>query len=167
MQRPSWAAKRAGGRAFTLRFGPSVGPPRGRTGVEGWVATHAMCSHPVADAEVFSKDLASRRARPSRPWATSTRQACRMGRNTGCLSLQPTRRTSTPCARPRFRPAAAVTPLSTSTNSRRPVTSWSAKCSSIRSLARFSCVDAGTTSAPSGRPVTSTATTRLAPFVRP
>lgn len=39
--------------------------------------------------------------------------------------------------------------------------------SSISSLARFSCVDAGTTRAPTGSSVTSTATTLLAPFVRP
>ena len=41
------------------------------------------------------------------------------------------------------------------------------RCSSISSLARFSWVDAGTTSAATGRPVTSTATTRFAPLVRP
>lgn len=34
-------------------------------------------------------------------------------------------------------------------------------------LARFSWVEAGTTSAPTGSPVTSTATMRLAPLVRP
>ncbi|WP_275408537.1 hypothetical protein [Planosporangium mesophilum] len=37
------------------------------------VATHATCSHPVAEAVVFSNDFANRRDRPSLPWATSTR----------------------------------------------------------------------------------------------
>src|SRR5437763_12088060 len=46
-------------------------------------------SQPVAEVVVFSNDFARRRARPSRPWATSTRQAWRIGRNTGCLSSHP------------------------------------------------------------------------------
>ena len=52
------------------------------------VATQATWSQPVADA-VFSNDLASLRLRPRRPWATLTRQACRMGRKTGCLLVPP------------------------------------------------------------------------------
>jgi hypothetical protein len=63
--------------------------------------------------------------------------------------------------------AAAVTPRSTRTSSSRPVTPCWVRCSSISSLARFSWVEAGTTRALTGSPVTSTATTRLAPFVRP
>src|SRR3712207_1550533 len=39
----------------------------------------ATSSQPVAEAVVSSNDFARRRARPSRPWATSTRQAWRMG----------------------------------------------------------------------------------------
>src|SRR5215218_4056140 len=75
----------------------------------------ATWSQPVAEVVVFSNDFASRRARPSRPWATSTRQAWRMGRNTGCLSFHPTRRTSRPWRRPSLRAPAAVTPRSTRT----------------------------------------------------
>jgi hypothetical protein len=41
------------------------------------------------------------------------------------------------------------------------------QCSSINSHVWFSWVEAGTTRTPTGRPVTSTATTRLAPLVRP
>jgi hypothetical protein len=41
----------------------------------------------VAEVVVFSNDFAIRRERPRRPWATSTRQACRMGRSTGDLVL--------------------------------------------------------------------------------
>jgi hypothetical protein len=63
--------------------------------------------------------------------------------------------------------AAAVTPRSTRTSSSRPVTPWPDRWSNISSLARFSWVEAGTTNAPTGSPVTSTATTRLAPLVRP
>ena len=59
---------------------------------------------------MFSNDFASRRERPKRPWATSTRQACRMGRNTGCLSSHPTRRISRSWFLPSVRAAAAVTP---------------------------------------------------------
>jgi hypothetical protein len=47
----------------------------------------AIWSQPVAEVVVFSNDFASRRARPSRPWATSTRQAWRMGVATG-VALQ-------------------------------------------------------------------------------
>ena len=60
----------------------------------------ATCSHPVADATVFSKQRARRRRRTSCPWATSTRQAWRRGRKilAPCSlrggSSQPTRRTS-------------------------------------------------------------------------
>lgn len=61
----------------------------------------------------------------------------------------------------------ALTPRSTRTIPSRPVTPCRSRCSSMSSLARFSCVKAGTTSAPTGRPVTSTATMRLAPLVRP
>jgi hypothetical protein len=63
--------------------------------------------------------------------------------------------------------AAAVTPRSTRTSSSRSVTPCRARRSSISALARFSWVEAGTTRAPTGRPVTSTAMTRLAPLVRP
>jgi hypothetical protein len=49
----------------------------------------ATWSQPVTEVVVFSNDLARRRDRPRRPWATSTRQACRMGRKTGCLSSHP------------------------------------------------------------------------------
>jgi hypothetical protein len=73
--------------------------------------------------------------------ATSTRHACRMGRRTGCLSSQPTRRTSTSLDRRNPRAPAAVTPRSTRTSSSRSVTPW--------------------------RVGASTATTRLAPLVRP
>ena len=66
----------------------------------------ATWSQPVAEAVVFSNDFANRRERPRRPWATSTRQACRMGRKTGCLSSHPTRRTSRSfeCRTPPTRP---------------------------------------------------------------
>lgn len=62
---------------------------------------------------------------------------------------------------------AAVSPRSSRTSSSRPVTPWPDRWSSSSSLARFSWVEAGATNAPSGNPVTSTATTRLAPLVRP
>ena len=76
----------------------------------------ATWSQPVAEAVVFSNDFVSRRERPRRPWATSTRQACWMGRNTGCLSSQPTRRTSRsaklrPNPRPRPERRRKVAPL--------------------------------------------------------
>src|SRR3954463_2595624 len=48
----------------------------------------AIWSQPVAEV-VFSNDFASRRARPSRPWATSTRQAWRMGRKHRLLVVPP------------------------------------------------------------------------------
>ena len=80
---------------------------------------------------MFSNDLASRRLRPSRPCATSTRQACRMGRNTGCLSSQPTRRTSKSWRRLSFAAAAAVTPRSTRTSSSRATAPCSVRYSSI------------------------------------
>jgi hypothetical protein len=59
--------------------------------------------------------LESLRLRPRRPCATSTRHACRMGRNTCCLSSHPTRRISTSCRWPSSWAAAAVTPRSTRT----------------------------------------------------
>src|SRR4051795_9629753 len=67
----------------------------------------ATWSQPVAEVVVFSNDFASRRARPSRPWATSTRQAWRIGRNTGCLSSPPTRPTPKPPRPPNLRAPAA------------------------------------------------------------
>jgi hypothetical protein len=97
----------------------------------------ATWSQPVADVVVFSNDLASRRQRPRRPCATSTRQAWRMGRNSGCLSSHPTRRTSKPCRRPSFAAAPAVSPRSTSTSSSRPVTPRSARCSRMAWAAWF------------------------------
>jgi hypothetical protein len=42
----------------------------------------ATYSHPVAEVTVFSKQRARRRRRTRWPWATSTRQAWRMGRKT-------------------------------------------------------------------------------------
>src|SRR6478735_1309000 len=109
--------------------------PRGRTGAEnGRDAGHLQPGGGRGGGVLERLGQAAGASEPS--VGTSTRQACRRGRNTGCLSSQPTRRTSTPCARP-------------------------------SSPVLFSCVDAGTTRAPSGGPVTSTATTRLAPFVRP
>lgn len=42
------------------------------------VAMQATWGQLVAELVVFSNDFASRRERPRRPWATSTRQACRM-----------------------------------------------------------------------------------------
>jgi len=65
------------------------------------VAMQATWSQPVAEVVVFSNDFARRRERPRRPWATSTLQACRMGRKVGCLSSHPTRRTSRTWCRPR------------------------------------------------------------------
>ena len=53
------------------------------------VAMQATWSQTVAEAVVFSKDLASLRQRHRRPRATATRQACRTGRNTGCSSFPP------------------------------------------------------------------------------
>ena len=50
---------------------------------------------------------------------------------------------------------------------RRSATPCRVRSSSISSLARFSWVEADTTSAATGRPVTSNATTRFAPLVRP
>lgn len=64
----------------------------------------------MGDVVVFSNAFANRRARPRRPWATSTRQACRMGRNTGCLSSHPTRRTSRSWCQPSVRAAARGDP---------------------------------------------------------
>lgn len=130
-------------------------------------AMQATCSHPVADAVVPSNDFASRRLRPMRPCATSTRHACLMGRNTGCLSSHPTRRTSTWCRRLSLAAAAAVTPRSTRTRSSRSPAPSSEMWRSMRSVVRFSCVEAGSASAATGRPVTSTATTLLAPLVLP
>lgn len=49
----------------------------------------ATWSQRVAEVVVFSNDFARRRELPRRPWATSTCQACLMGRNTGCLSFPP------------------------------------------------------------------------------
>jgi hypothetical protein len=72
----------------------------------------ATWSQPVAEAVVFSNDFARRRERPRVPWATSTRQASRIGRNTGCLSSHPTRRISRSWCLPSVRAAAAVTPRS-------------------------------------------------------
>lgn len=92
------------------------------------VAIATTWSQPVAEEVVFSNYLASRRQRPRRPCATFTRQAWRMGRNTGCSSAQPTRRTSTPCLRLSFAAAPAVSPRSMSTGSN------SAHCESVRWL---------------------------------
>jgi hypothetical protein len=131
------------------------------------VAIHASCSHPVPETGVFSKLLASLRDRPSMPCATSTRHAWAMGRNVEDLSGHPTRRTSRPCLREMLPAAFTEVPLSTrTTSSRRP---WpeATSSSTSSSVAVFSVVDAGTTHAANGSPVTSTATARLAPFVRP
>ena len=48
-----------------------------------------------------------------------------------------------------------------------PRTPCSVRCSDISSVVRFSWVEAGTTSAPTGSPVTATAAMSLAPFMRP
>lgn len=53
--------------------GPSVGVAY--VGRPSTARTAASCSHPVADAVVFSKLFASRRDQPRFPCATSTRQA--------------------------------------------------------------------------------------------
>ncbi|HEY8720932.1 hypothetical protein [Pengzhenrongella sp.] len=49
-------------------------------------AAHASRNQADPDLVVFSNDFAKRRDLPSRPWATSTRHACAIGLNTGCLS---------------------------------------------------------------------------------
>jgi hypothetical protein len=95
---------------------------RSRVRCRSVVAMQAPWSRPVAEVVVFSNDLARRRERPRRPWAASTRHACRIGRKSGCLSSQPTRRTSRSWCRPSAPEAAAVTSRSTRTNSSRPVT---------------------------------------------
>jgi hypothetical protein len=67
---------------------------------------HATCSHPDAEPIEFSMLFARRRDRPMRSCATSTRQACLMGRNVEDFSSQPTRRTSAPTdARAGLRPS--------------------------------------------------------------
>jgi len=102
--------------------------PRGRTGAEnGRDAGHLQPGGGRGGGVLERLGQAAGASEPS--VGTSTRQACRMGRNTGCLSSQPTRRTSTPSARP-------------------------------SSPVLFSCVDAGTTRAPSGGPATSTPRSR-------
>jgi len=128
---------------------------------------HATCSQPVAEPTVFSNDFAILRARPIFPWATSTRQACRIGRNTADFVSQPTRRTWTPCRAPRGSAAGAVTPRSVSTIYKRETGPLTRNCSSSSAAAWFSCTDAGIAAAAIGRPVTSTHTARFAPFTRP
>ena len=130
------------------------------------VAMQATWSHPVSEAVEFSNDFARRRERPRRPCATSTRQACRMGRKTGCLSSHPTLRTSISVAAERAGGCRGDTAVQQ--DQLEPVGDALAGQMPQHQLAgRFSWVEAGTTRAPTGRPVTSTATTRLAPLVRP
>jgi thioredoxin-dependent peroxiredoxin len=102
--------------------------------------THAACSQPAAELVVFSNDFASLRDLPMRPCATSTCYACGSGRSVDDLSGQNTLRTSTPYPTS----SRGATPIST-------------RCSSSNSVGRFSVVDAPTTTAPIGNPVTSTA----------
>ena len=133
----------------------------------------ATCSHPVAEVTVFSKQRARRRLRTRWPWATSTRQAWRMGRKTLAPyslrggSSHPTRRTSQLNFTDNRVAADCGVPRSTSTSSSRSSAPVQARSSSICSTALASDVEAGTTLTHSGRPVTSTQTMRLAPLVRP
>lgn len=122
----------------------------------------ATWSQPPADLVVFSNDFASRRDRPRRPWATSTRQACRMGRKTGCLSSHPTRRTS----RSWPRPSSSRGDPTVHQDHLEPAGDALLDEALQHQLGCPVCVEAGTASAPTGSPVTSTATMRLAPLMR-
>ena len=92
------------GRVVKLRTRQGAGGLVLVTGAAGSWRCRQTWSQPVAEMVVFSNDLARRQDRPRRLCATSTRQACRMGRKTGCLSSHPTLWTSRSWAGPRYEP---------------------------------------------------------------